>query len=63
MDGLTAFARDNLLIGTVLLAVIMTIAYAIFRAVKQRKRARRAAAWRATRAEQDRIWNERTGRK
>jgi len=39
------------------------VAYATFRAVKQRKKLRRAAAWREKRAEQDRIWNERIGTK
>jgi hypothetical protein len=62
MNTFAAFARDNLLTGAVALAIIMTIAYAVFRAVKQREKSRRVAAWRATRAEQDRIWNERLGR-
>ena len=62
METFAAFARDNLLTGAVALAIIMTIAYAIFRAVRQREKNRRVAAWRATRAEQDRIWNERTDR-
>jgi len=63
MNTYAAFARDNLLAGAVLLAVLMTVAYATFRAVKQRRELRRAAAWREKRAEQDRIWNERIGTK
>jgi hypothetical protein len=62
MNTFAAFARDNLLTGAVALAIIMTIAYAVFRAIKQREKNRRIAAWRATRAEEDRIWNERLGR-
>lgn len=62
MNTFAAFARDNLLTGAVTLAIIMIIAYAVFRAIKQREKNRRVAAWRATRAEQDRIWNERLGR-
>ncbi len=63
MESYAAFARDNLLIGAVAFAIIMTVAYATFRAVRQRERNRRVAAWRAMRAEQDRIWNERIGPK
>lgn len=63
MDSFAAFARDNLLTGAVVLAIIVIVTCAILRAIKQRERVRRAAAWRATRAEQDRIWNERVGTK
>jgi hypothetical protein len=62
METFAAFARDNLLTGAVALVIIMTIAYAVFRAIRQREKNRRVAAWRATRAEQDRIWNERLNR-
>ena len=59
MESYAAIARDNLLIGVVAFAIIMTVAYSTFRAIKQREKNRRVAAWRAMRAEQDRIWNER----
>jgi hypothetical protein len=55
-----ALARENLFVGVVALAVVLTATYAIFRSVKARNK-RRRAAWRAERAEQDRIWNERIG--
>lgn len=63
MESYAALARDNLLIGAVAFAIVMTVAYSTFRAIKQREKNRRVAAWRAMRAEQDRIWNERMGTK
>jgi len=56
-----ALARENLFVGVVALAAVLTATYAIFRWVKARNKRRRRAAWRAERAEQDRIWNERIG--
>lgn len=61
MESYAVLARDNLLIGAVAFAIIMTVAYSTFRVIKQREKNRRVAAWRAMRAEQDRIWNERMG--
>jgi len=60
MSSYIAFARDNLRTEAVILAVIMAGTYVIVRALKQREKRRRTAARQATRAEQDRIWNERT---
>lgn len=58
-----ALARDNLLGVAIAVVVIVTIGLTAYRMVKQRQKRRRAVAWTAMRAEQDRIWNERINSK
>ncbi|GAA4780027.1 hypothetical protein GCM10023219_29900 [Stakelama sediminis] len=59
MATYSAFARDHLLTGLIILAGLILVASAIFWALNRRKKQRREAAWRLKRAEQDRIWHER----
>lgn len=61
MTALSAFVREYFSMGLIGLAIAVTVAYAIFRAVNVRARNRRRAAWQAQRTEEDRIWSERTG--
>jgi hypothetical protein len=59
---LSAFARENLSIGLVAVAIVILLTGTVFRVLKVRARNRRRAAWRAQRIEEDRIWNEQTGK-
>jgi len=59
---LSAFARENLSIGLVAVAIVILLTGTVFRVLKVRAKNRRRAAWRAQRTEEDRIWNEQTGK-
>lgn len=63
MAGYHDFGNGNLPIAMVVFAVMIIVATSLLRVGKQRERVRRRAAWRAKRAEEDRIWEERFGAK
>jgi hypothetical protein len=62
LAALSAFAKENLSIGIVAVAIVILLTGTVFRILKVRTRNRRHAAWRAQRTEEDRIWNERPGK-
>jgi hypothetical protein len=63
MSEIIAFSREYRLAGVAIALASLTIAYVVFRFVRFRQRQRKQLAWQATRAEQDRIWNERVTNK
>ena len=63
MAGYHDLGNELLPIAIVALAAIAIVAGSLLRIGKQRQRVRRRAAWRARRAEEDRIWEEHFGAK
>jgi hypothetical protein len=61
--GYHDLGNGSLPIAIVVLAAVAIVTYALLRIGKQRERIRRRAAWRARRAEEDRIWEEQFGTK
>jgi hypothetical protein len=61
--GYHDLGNGNLPVAIVVLAALVIVTYALLRIGKQRERVRRRVAWRARRAEEDRIWEEHFGAK